>query len=127
MKKIVEELKGKRQTLLFSATWPKEVESLSEEILSDSVKIKIGNDDVTVNKDISQRIDIMDESEKKNKLLDLMKEICVDKYFKILIFVKTKKGCDRLSRILDYNSYDSAAIHGDKAQNVIEYYPNIFC
>lgn len=122
VKKIVEELKPKRQTLLFSATWPKEVEALSEEICKNNpVKIKVGgSDQYTVNKDIKQFISIVDEFEKKDRLVDLMKNICQDKNHKILIFVKTKKGCDKLSRTLDYSGYDSAAIHGDKAQNVFD-------
>jgi len=122
VKKIVEELKPKRQTLLFSATWPKEVESLSEEICKNNpVKIKVGGDDqYTVNKDIKQFIEVVDEFEKNEKLKQIMRTICQDKNHKVLVFVKTKKGCDRLSRTLDYSGYDSAAIHGDKAQNVLE-------
>jgi len=40
---------------------------------------------------------------------------------KVLIFVKTKKGCDRLAKTLEYDGYKAVAIHGDKAQNARDY------
>ena len=122
VKKIVEELKPRRQTLLFSATWPKEVEVLSDEIcLNNPVKIKVGSsDNYTVNKAINQTVEVVDELDKTQRIKDLLREITYkDKNTKVLIFTKTKKGCDRLSRTLDYAGYDSSAIHGDKAQNVL--------
>jgi len=119
VKKIVEELKPRRQTLLFSATWPKEVEVLSDEICKNNpVKIKVGNtDQYTVNKDIKQNIEMIDEYDKKDRLMSLLKQIAIDRHHKILIFTKTKKGCDRLTRILE-GMYSSNGIHGDKPQNL---------
>jgi len=120
VKKIVEELKPRRQTLLFSATWPKDVEVLSDEIcLNNPVKIKIGGDDqYTVNKAIGQNIEILDEFDKTQRLKELLRDLfCNNKHQKVLIFTKTKKGCDKLSRTIEYAGYDASAIHGDKAQN----------
>jgi superfamily II DNA/RNA helicase len=46
----------------------------------------------------------------------LLKDICEGRQNKVLIFVKTKKGCDKLAKQLNYDGYDAVAIHGDKIQ-----------
>lgn len=97
VKKVVEDLKPKRQTLLFSATWPKEIENLSENICRNNpVKIRVGeNEQYTVNKEIEQNIEIMGEYDKKNRLLGMMRDITMDRFHKVLIFCKTKKSTDK--------------------------------
>ena len=119
VKEILTNIKPKRQTLLWSATWPKEVAALSKEICTNfPAKIKVGSEDLTVNKDIKQNVEVVDEYDKKSRIMSLLKEVVRSKYDKILVFVKTKKGCDRLAKTLEYEGYDANAIHGDKAQNV---------
>lgn len=119
VEEIMKHIRPSRQTLLWSATWPKEVEQLSKRVCAnDPIKIKIGSEDLTVNKDIKQTIMVMEEFDKKTEIIRLLKEFVKSRNDKIIIFVKTKKGCDRLARTLEYEGYDAVAIHGDKAQNV---------
>ena len=80
------------------------------------MKIKIGSENLTVNKDIKQYIEIIDEYDKQNRLLRILKDVVTDKSFKVLIFTKTKRTCDKVSSALEYKGYESRAIHGDKNQ-----------
>ena len=117
VKKIVMGLSNKRQTQQFTATWPKEVERLTANICTNNpVKIKIGAENLTVNKDIKQVVEVVDEYLKENKLLRVLKDVVTDKTFKVLIFTKTKRTADKISQTLEFKGYDSRAIHGDKKQ-----------
>lgn len=119
MKEIVNNIKSTRQTLLWSATWPKEVEMLSKEVCNNNpARIKIGSEDLTVNKDIKQNVEVIDDYKKRDRVFELLKDMTKSRHDKVLIFVKTKKGCDRLAKTLDYDGYKAVAIHGDKQQNV---------
>lgn len=65
VKTISKELKEDRQTLLWSATWPKEIESLTNEICDKTLaKIKVGSDDITINKDITQEVIVCGDYDK---------------------------------------------------------------
>jgi ATP-dependent RNA helicase DDX5/DBP2 len=107
-----------RQSMLLSATWPVEVEALSREICAmRPAKIKIGSTSLTINDAITQTIVQVNDSEKRKQLIDLLKEVN-DSKSKIIIFVRTKKSSDRLSKFLDYEGYHADSIHGDKLQSV---------
>jgi superfamily II DNA/RNA helicase len=54
IKKIMSQIRGDRQTLMFSATWPKEVKNLAEEYLNDYVQINIGSMSLSANHNILQ-------------------------------------------------------------------------
>ena len=56
IKKIVSQIRPDRQTLMWSATWPKEVQSLAYEFMKDPIKVQIGSQGLHSNKDISQII-----------------------------------------------------------------------
>jgi ATP-dependent RNA helicase DDX5/DBP2 len=107
-----------RQSMLLSATWPMEVETLSREICTvKPAKIKIGNTNLTINEAITQIVMVVPDGDKRKQLLELLKDIN-DLKSKIIIFVRTKKGSDRLSKFLDYEGYHAESIHGDKLQSV---------
>jgi superfamily II DNA/RNA helicase len=61
---------------------------------------------------------VIDEFKKKDRVLELLKDMTKSQKDKILIFAKTKKGVDRLTKNLEYEGYKAVAIHGDKAQTV---------
>lgn len=65
-------LQPERQTLMYSATWPKEVQALAEDYLSDSFLINIGSMDLAANHNINQIVDIMDEHEKEPRFFFIM-------------------------------------------------------
>lgn len=107
-----------RQNMFFSATWPAEVEELAGEICQNKpVKIKIGSgDDYTINRNITQYVEFVNEIDKRRRIQQLFKDIN-DNASKILVFVRTKKSADKLSKFLEMEGYRSASIHGDKVQH----------
>ena len=108
-----------RQTLMFTATWPKEVRELASTFMNDPVKVSIGNrDELTANKRITQIVEVIDQRAKDRKLLDLLKKYQSGpkKNDKVLIFALYKKEAARVERNLNYNGYHVSAIHGDLTQ-----------
>ncbi|XBI62480.1 hypothetical protein VPH35_043093 [Triticum aestivum] len=67
IKKIVSQIRPDRQTLYWSATWPKEVELLARTFLFDPYKVIIGSEELKANHAISQHVEILSESQKYNK------------------------------------------------------------
>jgi ATP-dependent RNA helicase DDX5/DBP2 len=118
IREICSYLPSTRQSMFFSATWPQEVEKLGNEVCYNSpVKIKIGSEDLTLNNSITQHVEFIYDSEKRDRLFELFREIN-DSRSKIIIFMRTKKSCDRLVRSLEYDGYRALSLHGDKPQNV---------
>lgn len=74
IRKIVGQIRSDRQTLLWSATWPKEIRALANDFMNNPTKITIGSEDLSANKDIEQRIVfVLDEEDKRKSLLDLLR------------------------------------------------------
>lgn len=122
VEEIMRYLTKERQNLLWSATWPKEIQSLASQIcINEVATIKIGSDDLTVNSDIEQNLVICEENEKLGRLFDILKNNQCSEVSKNLIFVKTKVWCERLSQILNDKGINSMALHGDKSQNVSQF------
>ena len=119
VEEIMQYLSSHRQNLLWSATWPKEVQSLSNQIMINEVAtIKIGSDDLTVNSDIQQVVEVVEDGQKLGRLFDILKSNETSELSKNLIFVKTKVWCERLAEILSNKGINAMALHGDKSQNV---------
>ncbi|KAL3877627.1 hypothetical protein ACJMK2_035328 [Sinanodonta woodiana] len=116
IRKIVEQVRPDRQTLMWSATWPKEVKSLAEDFLKDYVQINIGALSLAANHNILQIIDVCQESEKDYKLIKLLEEIMQEKENKTLLFVETKRKADELTRRMKREGWPVLCIHGDKSQ-----------
>nr|XP_046260538.1 probable ATP-dependent RNA helicase DDX17 [Scatophagus argus] len=116
IRKIVEQIRPDRQTLMWSATWPKEVRQLAEDFLKDYIQINIGALELSANHNILQIVDVCMETEKDHKLFQLMEEIMAEKENKTIIFVETKKRCDDLTRRMRRDGWPAMCIHGDKSQ-----------
>ncbi|KAI5613598.1 putative ATP-dependent RNA helicase DDX17, partial [Silurus asotus] len=116
IRKILDQIRPDRQTLMWSATWPKEVRQLAEDFLHDYIQINIGALELSANHNILQIVDVCMESEKDNKLIQLMEEIMAEKENKTIIFVETKKRCDELTRRMRRDGWPAMCIHGDKSQ-----------
>ncbi|CAD8098690.1 unnamed protein product [Paramecium sonneborni] len=138
IRKIVDQIRPQRQTMLFSATWPKEVQKLALDFCKqEPVHIQIGNVELTSNKMIKQIVYVMkaiDKNQRYNQTIDDHQYLCYFKYIlrllyllkeiaqkKILIFCSTKKGCDQLQKTLDREGIRCLAIHGDKKQSERDY------
>uniref|UniRef100_A0A0G4I1M6 RNA helicase n=1 Tax=Chromera velia CCMP2878 TaxID=1169474 RepID=A0A0G4I1M6_9ALVE len=119
IRKIVSQIRPDRQTLMWSATWPQEVQSLARDFCrEDPVKITIGSTELTANKDIEQVVQVVPEVDKRHRFFEWMKTSIgqSSRPKRCLIFAETKRGADALCRDLRYQQYSALAIHGDKEQ-----------
>nr|DBA21875.1 TPA: hypothetical protein GDO54_012992 [Pyxicephalus adspersus] len=126
IRKIVEQIRPDRQTLMWSATWPKEVRQLAEDFLKDYVHINIGALELSANHNILQIVDVCNDGEKDDKLVRLMEEIMSEKENKTIVFVETKRRCDDLTRRLRRDGWPAMGIHGDKSQQERDWVLNEF-
>lgn len=119
IRKILMHVPPQRQTLFFTATWPKEVRQLAHDFMSKPIQINIGNsDELNANRDITQVIHIIEDMRQKNAMLmDIIRQ--EQQKFgggcRILVFCSTKKMCDQLAYQL-HHQVPCGAIHGDKDQ-----------
>ncbi|XP_068118959.1 probable ATP-dependent RNA helicase DDX5 isoform X2 [Hyperolius riggenbachi] len=126
IRKIVEQIRPDRQTLMWSATWPKEVRQLAEDFLKEYVHINIGALELSANHNILQIVDVCNDVEKDDKLVRLMEEIMSEKENKTIVFVETKRRCDDLTRKLRRDGWPAMGIHGDKSQQERDWVLNEF-
>jgi len=115
MRAIVSQIRPDRQTLMWSATWPKEVQQLARDFLKDPYQVHVGSLDLRANDSIKQIVDVVSDYDKFPKLITHLR--AVDRHTKMIIFVETKKGCDQLTRSLRSQGIEARAIHGDKQQH----------
>ncbi|XP_023637109.1 DEAD-box ATP-dependent RNA helicase 46 isoform X1 [Capsella rubella] len=114
IRKIVKEVPTKRQTLMYTATWPKEVRKIAADLLVNPAQVNIGNvDELVANKSITQTIEVLAPMEKHTRLEQILRS--QEPGSKIIIFCSTKRMCDQLARNLT-RTFGAAAIHGDKSQ-----------
>jgi ATP-dependent RNA helicase DDX5/DBP2 len=127
IRKIVDQIRPDRQTLMWSATWPKEVQSLARDYQKEFIQVNIGSLDLSASHTITQIVDICDESEKFRKTKDILDDMR-DKRdnSKVIIFTGTKRAADMLNRDLRDDGYRTVVIHGDKKQNERDWVMNDF-
>ncbi len=112
MKRIVNAVPKERQTALFSATMPKQIEQLAQEFLKKPERVSAESGDV--------RVDRIEQSvmhvAKENKL-DLLHKLITDRQmFRALVFTRTKHRARKVAKVLLKRHVDTDAIHGDKGQ-----------
>ncbi|XP_052173009.1 DEAD-box ATP-dependent RNA helicase 37-like isoform X2 [Diospyros lotus] len=123
IRKIVEQMgmppPGVRQTMLFSATFPKEIQRLASDFLSKYIFLAVGRVGSSTDL-IAQRVEFVHESDKRSHLMDLLHAQKVNgvngKQALTLVFVETKKGADSLEHWLYINGFSATTIHGDRTQ-----------
>jgi len=110
---------GERQTLMFSATFPKAIQELAADFLNHYIFLAVGRVGST-SENITQNILWVSEQDKRSYLLDLLSrfkegvEYSADSL--TLIFVETKKGADSLEEYLHRYQHPVTSIHGDRTQ-----------
>ncbi|MEG1633407.1 MAG: DEAD/DEAH box helicase [Oscillospiraceae bacterium] len=112
VKRVLRELPSERQTLLFSATMPTEIEHLAKTILRDPTTVKVDSVTSTVDA-IGQCIYFVDKGNKKRLLASLLSGEDVRS---ALVFTRTKHGADRVVKELEESGIRALAIHGNKSQ-----------
>ena len=113
---IISKLPKNRQTLLFSATMPAEIEILAEAILTEPTRVQITAKTVTIDL-VNQSVYHLDKSNKIPLLFSILKN---PDYEKVLIFCKTKYGADIIVKALEKASITAASLHSGKTQTVRE-------
>nr|XP_006638952.2 PREDICTED: ATP-dependent RNA helicase DDX3X isoform X5 [Lepisosteus oculatus] len=105
--------KGLRHTMMFSATFPKEIQILARDFLDEYIFLAVGRVGST-SENITQKVVWVEESDKRSFLLDLLNATGKDSL--TLVFVETKKGADALEDFLYREGYACTSIHGDRSQ-----------
>jgi len=113
LNKILALLPAKRQTLLFSATMPDDIRAMAEKHMSDPVRIQIITDEKNLPK-IRQRIYWVNRDRRQALLFDVLEKETAEQ---ALVFTRTKRGADRLARVLTKEGHPAQSIHGDKSQS----------
>ncbi|CUH40109.1 ATP-dependent RNA helicase RhlE [Jannaschia seosinensis] len=112
LRQIAPKLPRERQTLLFSATMPKEMESLAATYLDRPVRVQVSTSGQTADK-VEQSIHFIAKAEKPGLLLDLLRAHPGEA---ALVFARTKHGSDRLAKQLTNAGVAAVAIHGNRSQ-----------
>jgi len=112
VRRIISALPTERQTLLFSATMPQEINKLAKEILRDPVRIDVSPEEVIVAK-IDQRVIHAATQHKRPVLEHLLRDKSV---VRAIVFTRTKHGANKVARQLNASGFVAEVIHGNKTQ-----------
>ena len=110
--KIISFMPTKRQNLLFSATFSKEIKKLAEGILKNPVSVEAAPQNSTAEM-VSQKVYAVDKGKKTEVVTNLIKD---GNWSQVLIFTRTKHGANKLTKKLIGSGVSAAAIHGNKSQ-----------
>ncbi len=113
VKRVVQRVPQRRQTMFFSATMSPEISALAASMVHDPVRVEVTPDSLTVEK-IDQRVLFVD-AKKKDALLWLLLE--QEHLEKVLVFTRTKHRADRVCRSLNKKGVKAVPIHGNRSQN----------
>ncbi|EXF46803.1 DEAD/DEAH box helicase [Pseudomonas sp. BAY1663] len=113
VKKVLAKLPAKRQNLLFSATFSKDITDLAAKLLHEPERIEVTPPNTTVER-IEQRVFRVAASHKRALLAHLITQ---GAWEQVLVFTRTKHGANRLAEYLEKHGLPAAAIHGNKSQN----------
>ncbi|QUC20711.1 uncharacterized protein UV8b_04952 [Ustilaginoidea virens] len=116
-----------RQTLMFSATFPRDIQMLARDFLKDYVFLSVGRVGST-SENITQKVEFVEDVDKRSVLLDILHTHAGGL---TLIFVETKRMADSLSDFLINQNFPATSIHGDRTQRererALEYFRNGRC
>jgi ATP-dependent RNA helicase DDX3X len=101
-----------RQTMMFSATFPPNIQRLASDFLQDYIFLTVGRVG-SASKDVTQTVEFVEE---RDKIDTLMRFLLTVEEGLILIFVETKRSCDYVEDVLCSQGFPACSIHGDKSQ-----------
>lgn len=104
-----------RQTLMFSATFPRDIQILAKDFLKDYVFLSVGRVGST-SENITQKVEYVEDNDKRSVLLDILASQPKDELGLTLVFVETKRMADMLSDFLMSHNLPATSIHGDRSQ-----------
>ncbi|CAE6482534.1 unnamed protein product [Rhizoctonia solani] len=112
-----------RQTLMFSATFPRDIQLLAKDFLKEYIFLSVGRVGST-SENITQKIEYVEDQDKRSVLLDILHS--EPQGGLTLVFVETKRMADMLSEYLMNNRFPATSIHGDRTQRERELALNTF-
>lgn len=121
--KIIDNVRPERQTIMFSATFPRQMEALARKVLQKPVEVTVGGRSVVCN-DVEQKIVILDNNQKFQKLLELLG--IYQPQGSVIVFVHKQELADELMGNLIHHQYPCLALHGgldqyDRMHNISEF------
>jgi len=116
IRKIAAELAKKRQTVMFSATWPDSIRRLAEDYIKSPIKVNVGSESLAANLAVTQIVEVIDNKEKDRRLIQLLEKYHKTRKNKVLVFALYKKEASRLENFLQNRGYKVVSIHGDMTQ-----------
>jgi len=120
VRKICTQCRPDRQTLMWSATWPKDVQRLARDLCKeDPVHICTGSLDLRTAHTIRQYVEVVQESDKRGRLRRLLEKVMDGS--RIMIFCETKRGGDELVKDMRTDGFPALGLHGDKKQEEREW------
>mmetsp|Transcript_53075 Transcript_53075/g.149015 ORF Transcript_53075/g.149015 Transcript_53075/m.149015 type:complete len:238 (-) Transcript_53075:228-941(-) len=116
IQKILDTTASDRQTLLFTATWPKAVQRIAAKYLKDDhVHVNVGQtEELAANKAVTQEFFSLGDDEKEMKLWRIIADL--PDTAKLICFTNTKRRVEQLRKAFWERGFDAAALHGDKLQ-----------
>ena len=113
VRRVIDRLPEKKQTLLFSATMPAEIQEIADRLLHDMAVVQVDPPASTVEA-IRQYVCFVDQPDKRRLLAWLLRRWDAPS---VLVFTRTKHGADRVARDLNRGGFTAQAIHGNKSQS----------
>jgi ATP-dependent RNA helicase RhlE len=113
IRQIVKHLPKQRQNLFFSATMPSDIGKLAGELLRDPVHVSVAPQATTAER-VNQQVMFIEANRKRGLLTELFAD---STFSRVLVFTRTKRGADKVARILEGGGVNASAIHGNKSQN----------
>jgi len=113
VRKIAKLTHPARQTALFSATMPPEIEQLAQSLLRDPLRVEVAPQGTTA-AEIAQSVVIARTKQKRAVLSTMLADPAMRS---VIVFSRTKHGADRVTRDLERDGFEAAVIHGNKSQN----------
>ncbi len=112
VRRVIDKTPEKKQTLLFSATMPPEIQEIADRLLHDMAVVEVDPPATTVEA-IRQYVYFVDKGNKRHLLAHLLQN---PELVSVLVFTRTKHGADRVARDLTRAGFSAQSIHGDKSQ-----------
>ncbi|MFN8530242.1 MAG: DEAD/DEAH box helicase [Anaerolineae bacterium] len=116
VRKVIAALPTKRQTLLFSATMPQDIQDLAAQMMFKPVRVEVTPQATTVEK-IAQSVFFVEKNQKRALLEHLLNDKAIRR---VLVFTRTKHGANKLAEQLERSHIHAEAIHGNKSQSARE-------
>ncbi len=113
IRQIVKHLPKERQNLFFSATMPTDIGKLAGELLRDPLHVSAAPQATTAER-VNQQVMFIEAGRKRGLLTELFADPA---FSRVLVFTRTKRGADKVTRILEGGGVSASAIHGNKSQN----------